>query len=62
MFNIKHKQYGLLLFTAIALSAASVLPPMAHIDFQDKTMFRVPLATIVWLFLCCFYLFGYSIY
>ena len=49
MLNIKERQYGLLLFTAIALSVTFVLPPFAHIDFQDKTVFGVPLATIVWM-------------
>jgi len=49
MLNIKDRPYQLLLFTAIVLSVAFVFPPMAHIDFQDKTMFSVPLAIIVWL-------------
>jgi len=46
---IKERPYRLLLFTAIALSLALVFLPITHMDFQDKTMFRVPLAIIVWI-------------
>jgi len=49
MLNIKERPYGLLLFTAIALLSALVFPPIAQMDFQDKTMFSVPLAIIVWI-------------
>lgn len=49
MLNIKERPYRLLLFTAIALSFALVFPPIAHIDFQDKTMFSVPLVIIAWI-------------
>jgi len=49
MLNIKERPYGLLLFTAIALSLAFAFPPMTRIDFQDKTMFGVPLTIIVWI-------------
>ena len=56
---IKERPYGLLLFTAIALSLALVFLSIAYIDFQDKTMFSVPLAIMVWiipLFLVFFWL------
>jgi hypothetical protein len=49
MLNIKERPYGLLLFTAIALSLALVFPPIANINFQDKIMFSVPLAIMVWI-------------
>ena len=49
MLNIKERPYRLLLFTAIAISPALVFPPIAHIDFQNKTMFSVPLAIIAWI-------------
>ena len=45
---LKERPYGLLLFTAIALSLALGLLSIA-IDFQDKTAFRVPLAIFVWI-------------
>jgi cell division protein FtsW (lipid II flippase) len=47
--NIKEAPYGLLLLTAIVLLFALVFPPVATIDFQDKTMFSVPLTTMVWI-------------
>src|SRR5687767_4799725 len=56
---IKESPFGLLLFTAIALSLALGVLSIGHIDFQDKTMFRVPLAIMVWiipLFLTFFWL------
>jgi len=56
---IKERPYRLLLFTAIALALVLGFLPVAHIDFQDKTMFRVPLAIIVFiipLFLVFFWL------
>jgi hypothetical protein len=43
MLNIKEKPYFLLLFTAVVLFIAFVFPPVARIDFQDKTMFSIPL-------------------
>jgi hypothetical protein len=46
---IKERPYGLLLFTAIALSVAHVFLSIAYIDFQDITMFSVPLAILVWI-------------
>ncbi len=49
MLNIKERPYGLLLFTAIALSLALVFPPIVHINFQDKTMFSFPLAIMIWI-------------
>ena len=49
VLNIKESPYGLLLFTAIALLFAIVFPPIANIDFRDKTMFSAPLAIIVWI-------------
>lgn len=59
MFNIKERPYGLLLFAATALLLSLVLPPVAHIDFQNITMFSVPLAVMVWiipLLLICIWL------
>ena len=49
MLNIKKRPYQLLLFTAIALLFALVFSPVAQIDLRDKTMFSVPLATMVWI-------------
>ena len=46
---IKESPYGLLLFTSIALSVALGFLSIAYIDFQDKTMFSVPLAIMVWI-------------
>lgn len=43
MLNIRERPYGLLLFTAIALSLAVGILRVADIDFQDKFMFGVPL-------------------
>jgi hypothetical protein len=47
--HLKERPYGLLLFTAIALSVALGFLSIAYIDFQDKTMFSVPLAILVWI-------------
>lgn len=33
---------------AIALLIALVLPSITHLDFQDITMFSVPLTVLVW--------------
>jgi hypothetical protein len=49
MLNIKERPYALLMFTAIFLFLTLVIPPIAQTDFQDKTMFRVPLAIMVWI-------------
>jgi len=49
MPNIKERPYGLLLFTAIAISLAFVFPPIANIDFQEITMFSIPLAIMAWI-------------
>jgi len=49
MLNIREKPYVLLLITAIALLLVLVLSKI-HIDFQNKSMFSVPLAAIVWIF------------
>jgi hypothetical protein len=46
---IKERPYGLLLVTAIALSLALVFLSIAYVDFQDITMFSVPLAIMIWL-------------
>ena len=46
---IKESPYRLLLFTAIALALVLGFLSIAYIDFQDKTMFSVPLAIIVWI-------------
>jgi hypothetical protein len=49
VLNIKESPYGLLLFTAVALLVALVLSPIADMGFQDKTMFSIPLAIMVWI-------------
>ena len=49
MLNIKERPYSLLLITAAALFIALVFPPVAGIDFQDKTMFNIPIAIMVWI-------------
>ena len=49
MLNIKEKPHGLLLLTAIVFLLALVLPPLAQIDFQDKTIFSVTLIIFVWI-------------
>ena len=46
---IKKRPYGLLLVTAIALSLALVFLSIAYVDFQDITMFSVPLAIMIWI-------------
>jgi hypothetical protein len=46
---MKERPYGLLLFTAIALSLALVFLSIAYIDFQDSGMFGVPLTIMVWI-------------
>ena len=48
MLNIKEKPDRLLLFAAIALSLAFAFIPITRSDFQDKTMFGVPLGIFVW--------------
>ncbi len=48
MLNIKEKPDRLLLFAAIALSLAFAFLPITRSDFQDKTMFGVPLGIFVW--------------
>lgn len=49
MLYIKEKPDLLLLLTAIVVLLAFVLPPLAQIDFQDKTMFSVPLNLFTWI-------------
>ncbi len=49
ILNVKESPYGLLLFTAMAIVIAIVFAPIADIDFQDKTMFSVPFAIMVWI-------------
>ncbi len=49
MLNIQDSPYALLLFTAVALLVALVLSPIANVDFQDMTMFSVPLANMIWM-------------
>ena len=46
---IKERPYGLLLFTAIALSVALGFLSIAYLDFQNIAMFSVPLAIMVWI-------------
>jgi hypothetical protein len=50
VLNIKNNPSLLLLLTAIALLIALVFSPIAKIDFQDKKMFNIPLATMLWIF------------
>ena len=59
ILNIRKSPHQLLLLTAIALLFMLVISPMAKIDFQDKTMFSLPLAAMLWiipLFLMCLWL------
>jgi hypothetical protein len=49
MLNIKEKPYIILLITAVALFFALVYSKIAHIDFQDKTMFSVQLTILAWI-------------
>jgi hypothetical protein len=49
VLNIKENPFVLLLFTTIALLFALSFRPIANIDFQDKTMFNVPLHSMVWI-------------
>ena len=49
MHNIKDRPDRLLLFTAILLLFALVFPFVAGVDFQNKTMFSVPLVIMVWM-------------
>lgn len=49
MHNIKDRPDRLLLFTAILLLVALVFPSFGDTDFQDKTIFSVPLAIMVWM-------------
>jgi hypothetical protein len=49
MLNIKDRPYGLLLLTAIVLSAAFIFIPVSHINFRDITMFTIPLAFVAWI-------------
>ena len=48
MHNIKERPDRLLLFTAIISLFALVFPSLGNIDFQDKTMFSLPLVIMVW--------------
>jgi hypothetical protein len=49
MLSIKEKPYVLLLLTAIALLIVLVFSKIVQTDFQDKSMFSVPLAIFVWI-------------
>lgn len=49
ILNLKDSPYGLLLFAAIALSVALLFSPLTNVEFQDITMFGVPLAVMVWM-------------
>jgi len=49
MLNIKERPYVMLLLTAITLFIALAISKIAHIDFQDKTMFSVPLPILAWI-------------
>jgi hypothetical protein len=48
ILSVKENPYVLLLFTTMALLFALAFRPIANIDFQDKTMFSIPLDSIVW--------------
>ncbi len=57
--NVKKDPFVLLLFTTILLLFAFALSPVAHVEFQDKVMFTIPLGNMVWtipLYLICFWL------
>ncbi len=49
MLHIKERPHGLLLLVAIVLLIALVFLPLASFDFQDKTIFSVPLDIMVWI-------------
>jgi hypothetical protein len=49
MLNVKERPYVMLLLTAVVLFFALVFSKIAQIDFQDKTMFSVPLAILAWI-------------
>jgi len=46
--NLKKDPFVLLLFTAIILLIALALRPVSNMDFQDKVLFGIPLANMVW--------------
>jgi hypothetical protein len=48
MFNFKEQPYKLLLLSAIALSFLLTVLQIAGIEFQDMTMFLIPLVIIMW--------------
>lgn len=49
MFDIKKSPFDLLLVAAIVLLFALIFPRITNIDFQDVTMFNVPLAIMAWI-------------
>lgn len=60
ILSIKENPYVLLLFTTMALLSALAFRPIANLDFQDKTMFSIPLDSMIWiipLLLLSFWLF-----
>lgn len=49
ILSIKENPFVLLLFTTIVLLFALAFRPVANTDFQDKTMFAIPLDSVVWI-------------
>ncbi len=49
MLNIKERPYVMLLITAVVVFFTLVFSKIAHVDFQDKTMFSVPLPILAWI-------------
>lgn len=47
LINFRKSPHGLLLITAISLFLVLTFSSVANIDFQDKTMFSIPLTTMV---------------
>lgn len=48
ILSIKKNPYVLLLFTTMALLFALAFRPIVNLDFQDKTVFTIPLDSMVW--------------
>ena len=48
LFNLKKEPFVLLLLATVILLFALALRPIAHLDYEDKVMFGVPLDNMVW--------------
>jgi hypothetical protein len=48
ILSIRENPYVLLLFTTMALLFALAFRPIANLDFHDKTVFSIPLDSMVW--------------